>query len=300
MTTPSTSGRRRNRIHLAKPLLLLVVGLEVLFLVGPIAITLVLSFSKARILVFPPDGFSLHWYTNVIHSEQWTGAALNSLEISGSVMVLSALLGAPAAYALVRCNVKLRQFVTGMVLLPLVTPLILLALGYAIMLLPRGYAATPEGLIFAQTAITVPYMVLNCMVGLQGIPLNVEAAAASLGAGKIRTFAEVTLPLMKRGLLAGAIFAFLTSWDDATVVLFITGPHLTTLPIYLLTTIQDDLNPEVAAVAGYLFMLVLLLAAAVVLTGGVRGVGRPMRKAESTSRTVDESVASDVSRVESA
>jgi putative spermidine/putrescine transport system permease protein len=273
----------------------LIIALEIVFLLGPIAITIVLSFSKTRILTFPPHGFSLQWYSSVVHSSQWTSSALVSLEISAAVMLLSAVIGVPAAYALTRYRFPGRSVVLGILMAPLIIPVILLGLGFAILLIERGYAATPEGLIFAQTIIAVPYMTLNCMISLQAIPRDLESAAASLGAGRVTTFRRVILPLMRRGMIAGAIFAFLASWDDATAVIFITGPRLTTLPVYLLTTVEDDLNPQVAAVAGFLFVLVLVIAAAIIASGGTHGtinLRRTAAQAPITDRAQPESIAS--------
>lgn len=286
--TGSYSAARARRVG-AKAGLWFVVALEIVFLVGPIIATLVLSLSESRILQFPLRGLSLKWYESVIHDSQWTSSALVSLEISGIVMIVSALLGAPAAYALVRGRLPAQKLIIGVMLSPLIMPPILLAVGFAVILINRGYVATPFGLVFAQAIIAVPYMTLNCMINLQSIPRDIELAAMSLGAGKIRTFLRITLPLMRRGLIAGAIFSFLAAWDDATVVLFITGPRLTTLPVYLLTTVQDDLSPEVAAVAGFLFTFALMIAATVVLTGGMRGFGG--RRTGEEGRAMPESTA---------
>lgn len=267
-------------------LLWLVVAIEIVFLVGPIIATVVLSLSDSRILAFPVESFSVKWYAAVLAESQWVNSALVSLEISGVVVLVAFAVGAPAAYALVRGGFPGRPVLLGILLTPLITPTILLAVGFAIILIDRGYAATPEGLVFAQAIIAVPYMTLNCAISLRSIPRDVEHAAMSLGANRMRTFLHVTLPLMRRGLVAGAIFSFLAAWDDATAVLFITGPRLTTLPVYLLTTVQDDLNPEVAAVAGFLFAFAMLIAAAVVVTGGVQGVGG-LRRRQTVTATAE-------------
>lgn len=275
--TPASAVASVRRVG-GRAVLWVVVAIEVAFLVGPIIATMILSFSSSRILAFPVKSFSLKWYQAVLHDPQWVDSALVSLEISAIVMLAAAVVGAPAAYALVRGRLPGSQVFLGVLLTPLITPTILLAVGFAIILIDRGYAATPAGLVFAQTVIAVPYMTLNCAISLRSIPRDLELAAMSLGANRIRTFFRVTLPLMRRGLVAGAIFAFLAAWDDATAVLFITGPRLTTLPVYLLTTVQDDLNPEVAAVAGFLFMFAVLIAGAVMVMGGIQGVGGVRRR----------------------
>lgn len=254
---------------------------EIALLVGPLVVTLILSFSATSGLNFPPHGWSDKWYVAVASDPQWRQSALLSLQAAALVTVVSSVLGLLASYALIRGRVPGRTVLTGYFLLPLVTPTMILALGLALVLTAWGLSGTLLGLVFGQSVLALPFVIVNVSVSLRAVDRNLELAAQSLGAHPFRSFLVITLPLIKRGIAAGAVFAFLASWDNAIVALFLTGPGFQTLPIQLLDTVQDFINPSVAAVTGYL----TLVALAAVIGVFVVGRGFPTR---ATSRRGDE------------
>ena len=265
-------------------LAILVAG-EVLFLLGPTIITVIISLGKSPIVQFPPAGFSVVWYKLVATSSQWTVPALTSLVAATLVMVIGTTIGVAASFAIVRSGVRFRSAAASLLLLPLITPAMLISLGLALVMTSLRLAGTMEGLVIAQGVTAVPYVIVNCSISLRNIDPSVEWAAQSLGATPGRTLLHITVPLMRRGLIAAAMFAFLASWDDAIIALFLNGPSLTTLPVFLLGQASQNPSPAIAAAAGYLSFVALLVFALVVSVGmGIptAGVARP--RAEQNGR----------------
>jgi ABC-type spermidine/putrescine transport system permease subunit II len=243
------------------------------FLLGPLVITLFESFSPSQFLVFPPGGFSLTWYGNVATDTQWTSAAWTSLRASLLVALFATLIGVPAAYALSRGNRWWHRVSATVLLLPLVTPTMILSLGISLLCLTINLAGTLTGLVLAQSVLALPFVIVNNMVSFRDLDQNLIRAGRSLGASPLRVFLHVVFPLIRRGLLAGAMFAFLASWDDAVIALFLVGPGFTTLPVQLLNSLQDGISPAIAAVGGYLTLVAVLAVslASVVQRGTRRG-----------------------------
>jgi len=262
----------------ARTVAVLFVAAVIAFLVGPLLVTIAMSLTSTNYLVFPPSGMSFKWYTQVLESAEWRQSALISLIVATLVSVAASGLGLPAAYALVRAQrLRLRGALTGFFVLPLLTPIMVLALGQAILELTVGYSATIIGLVFAETAIALPFVVLNNAISIRAVDRNLELAAQTLGATPMLVFWRVTLPLIRRGLIAGALFAFIASWDEAAITIFLTGPGFYTLPIQLLNQVEDYLSPAVAAVSGCLTLVALVASFAAFLlnrAGGTRIFGR--------------------------
>lgn len=213
MTATATRGRGR-RIGPARVILYVVCGLVILFLVAPILIVIPLSFSSAQYLTFPPPGFSLQWYRTFFGRSDWTGAALLSLWVGVSVMGLATALGTLASLGLVRGRFRGRQTINSFVVSPMVVPGIIVAIGVYFFYARIGIIGNPVALITAHTALALPFVVVNVSATLYGFDERLEYAAMSLGANRWRTFWQVTLPIIRPGVLAGALFAFITSWDE--------------------------------------------------------------------------------------
>ncbi len=230
-------------------------GLVLLFLMAPVLIVLILSFSSARFLSFPPPGLSLQWYAHFFSTSAWTGAAVTSLWIGLVVTVLSILLGTPAAIGLVRGNFPGKKLANGLILSPIIVPGIIVAIGVYYAYARYQLVGNPLALVLAHTSLAAPFVVINVASALTGVDPRLEQAARNLGAGPLATFRQVTLPLVQPGIFAGAIFAFSTSFDELLVALFLSGSTAVTLPRRIWEQIRFDIEPTIAAASSLLIGL---------------------------------------------
>jgi putative spermidine/putrescine transport system permease protein len=239
---------------------LILVAALVVFL--PLVLTLYLSVFNETLIVFPPHGYTLAWYPRI-----WPafGAALRtSLEIAVAAVVISLLIGVPAGIGLSRYRFRGRGLVSTVLLAPLTVPGVAIGLGVfvaAVLVEEQTGAAisgSPALLVAAHVLITLPWVVRLCLASLANLDRAAEEAAASLGARPLLVIWRVTLPAMRGGIVAGALFAFVISFENLEMTVFLTAPGMTTLPIALLQYLQYHIDPLVAAVA----------VAQVVLVGG--------------------------------
>jgi putative spermidine/putrescine transport system permease protein len=226
-----------------------VAGLILLFLLLPLFIVFPLSISSGNYLSFPPPGFSLRWYESFFDSRSWTGAALVSLQVAVPVMLVSVLLGTPAAIGLSRAEFRGKRLVNALVLSPIIVPGIIVAIGAYFVYARFGLVGHPVALILGHTCLAVPFVVINVGAALKGVDPQLERAAQSLGASPWATFRQVTLKLIAPGILAGAVFAFITSFDELLVALFLSGTSAVTLPRRMFDEIRYDIDPTIAAVS---------------------------------------------------
>jgi putative spermidine/putrescine transport system permease protein len=226
-----------------------------LYLLFPILIVMPLSFSAGTYLSFPPPGFSLRWYANFFTRADWLGAAGLSLWIGGAVMALATALGTPAALALVRGDFRGRRLLAAFIISPLIAPVIIVAIGVYFFYARLGLVGNPYALVLAHTCLAVPFVVINVSATLQGFDERLEQAAMNLGATPWRTFWQVTFPLIRPGVLAGALFAFISSFDELVVALFVSGSTAVTLPRKMWESIRFEIDPTIAAVSSILVVL---------------------------------------------
>jgi putative spermidine/putrescine transport system permease protein len=236
-----------------------VVGLILLFLAFPIIVVMVVSFSSATYLTFPPPAFGLKWYEAYFDSADWLQTTWLSLWVAAAVVVLATLLGTLAALGIARLPKPLRIIASGLILSPLIVPIIVVAIGIYYAYARYGLVGTPIGLIFAQTCLAVPFVVTSVSASLAGIDPRLEQAALSLGATPQATFFQVTLPLIRPGVLVGALFAFITSFDELVVALFISGSGAITLPRRMWDDLRFQIDPTIAAVSTLTIVLTVLL-----------------------------------------
>ncbi len=236
-----------------------------LVLVAPTIIIAIMSLSAGILLHFPPQGFSLHWYREFLGNETWTRAIGNSVRIGVTSAALAAALGTLMALGMVRGRYPCQEMFRSLVVGPLVVPPIVLAIGLYFMFSRWHLTGTFSGLIAAHTALGLPFVVLVVSSSLRTLDRSLEQAAYNLGAGPVRTFLRVTLPLMLPSILVGGLFAFITSWDDVIVAYFLSTPIVRTLPVVMWAATRESTNPTLAAVATFLsavstaLLLVLLL-----------------------------------------
>jgi putative spermidine/putrescine transport system ATP-binding protein len=227
-----------------------IAGLVLLFLVLPVLALVPMSVSAARWLELPPRELSLRWYVTFFTDRDWIEATLVSLRVAAGASALAVVLGTLAGVGLARGRFPGRAVVRTLALSPLVVPLMVLAIALYYVFGRAGLVGTVGGLVLAHALLGVPYVVLNVEAGLRVFDVRLERAARSLGASAWQAFWRVTLPLIRAGVLAGALFAFVASLDEVVVAMFLSGTSAITLPKLMWDSItQDELNPVVAAVA---------------------------------------------------
>jgi putative spermidine/putrescine transport system permease protein len=235
--------------------------LAAVLLTAPMFIVVPMSFSTAASLEFPPPGFWLGYYRQVFADPNWTGAVRNSVLIALGAMALAMAFGVPAAFALVRHRFRLRPLFRLLVLLPLIVPHIVMALGYYGYFGALGLVQSMPGVILAHACLSIPLVVLTLTSALVSFDRRVESAAANLGASPFTTFRLVTFPILRPAFLVAAFLAFIYSFDETVIAIFISGRDSATLPRQMFISFQMEADPSISAVS------TLLLAAVLGATG---------------------------------
>lgn len=232
--------------------------LTALFLLVPTLIIVPMSFTTTPKLEFPPVGFTLGWYLKVLSDPDWLAALRNSLLVGVATAGLAAILGTAAALALAAAEFRGKVLVLGLLLSPIVTPVIVLAVGIYMVFARWGLAGTLPGVIAAHTVLAVPFVVVSVMASLKMVNPNLSLASAGLGGGRWFTFRRVTLPLISPGVISGAVFAFITSWDEVVIAIFVTNTESRTVPIMIWNQVRSNLDPATAAVGAILIAFSVL------------------------------------------
>ncbi|MBN9086069.1 MAG: ABC transporter permease [Reyranella sp.] len=235
--------------------------LLVAFLLAPIAIVVVFALNPTPYISFPPVGVSLRWFQKFFAGSDFMNALALSLWVALCVLVLSVVIGGACALALARGRLPGRTFLTAFFMSPLMLPAILTGLALFQSYLLAGIGRPVWGLIMAHTLVAVPYVLRTTLAVLHNFDHRIEEAAAALGASPTRVFFEVTLPLIRPGVFAGGVFAFIVSFDQFPVSLFLVMPKNETLPVVLFNYMKFDLDGAIAAAS----MVSILLALSVVL-----------------------------------
>lgn len=242
-----------------------------LFLALPIALIVVTSFGKDAFGSFPPDSWTLGWYKVLFaDGSKWPTALSLSALIASLTTVFSLLLGITAATALVRSNLPLRSAVYGLVLAPLVIPQVVIALGLFLLFEPAAMLGSPIAIALGHTVLASPIAVMILMATLKGIDERLEDAAASMGANRLTVARRITLPLAMPGMIAAAIFSFITSFDEFFISQFLSSVDTVTLPVQVFNVLQFDVDPSVTAISAVLIAIAVL---ALVLVAAVRRLG---------------------------
>lgn len=251
--------RRFNRARCLRGLALyLVDGLIVAFILAPIVIVIIVSFSSGEFVRFPPPGLSLKWYPQVFRLEGFVDAYFLSLKLALIVTCLSLILGATASLSMVRYAFPGKEFLTSLFLSPLIFPAIVTGIALLQFFSMLRVTSSFAMLVIGHTVITIPYVVRTVTASLVGMNRNVEAAARVLGADLLQTFFFITLPLIRPGILAGGIFAFIISFDNYTVSLFLRDASTATIPIRIFLYIEHTFDPSTAAASSVLVFMSLL------------------------------------------
>ncbi|GAB2944131.1 MULTISPECIES: ABC transporter permease [Aquaspirillum] len=229
-------------------------GLVLLFLIAPILVIVPLSFNAEAFFTYPMPGLSLRWYLDFFGSAEWQRALYNSLFFGIATTLLSMFLGTLAALGLARPEFPWRGPVMALIISPMIVPLIIAAVGMFLFYADWGLVNTRLGMVLAHTALATPFVVITVTATLTGFDARLLRAAASLGANPVTTFRRVTLPMILPGMVSGGIFAFVTSFDEVVVALFLAGSEQRTLPRQMWSGIREQLSPTILAAATLLVL----------------------------------------------
>jgi len=233
----------------------LLVALIFAFLLGPLLVIIWASFFADKILVFPPSGYTVSWFARAWEMAEFANGFLLSLQVAACATVISLALGVPAALAIERFSFPGRETIRQCLLSPMYVPAIVAGAAVYIyyiqveILLGFQLAATFSGLVLAHSLIALPWTMRLVCASLVTANTTSEEAARSLGANAIQTFFLVTLPIIRPGIIASAMFSFIASFSDLEKSLFLIGPGKTTLPIAIVNYLEWSLDPTISAVA---------------------------------------------------
>jgi len=243
-------------------------GLIFFFLVAPIIVMIPLSFNAQpyftftrEMLTLNPEGFSLRWYQDLFSSDSWMRSIRNSFVIGIAATLIATTLGTLAALGLSRSEMPAKGFIMGLLISPMIVPLIISAAGMFFFYSSVGLANTFPGVILAHAALGTPFVVITVTATLVGFDNSLTKAAASMGAGPARTFFKVQMPLILPGVISGGLFAFITSFDEIVIVLFLAGVEQRTIPREMWSGIREQISPTILAVATILVLISILLLA---------------------------------------
>jgi putative spermidine/putrescine transport system permease protein len=239
---------------------LLGVGAAVsLFLLLPVLFIVALSFGDSQWLMFPPPGWTWRWYGMLFSDPGWLDSLITSVELGVVVMVLSVVLGLFASLALTRGSFRGRALLKAFFLTPMVLPVVVLAVALYAFFLRIGLTGTLVGFVIGHLIIALPFSIIAISNSLESFDTALEDAALICGASPFEVKWRVTLPAIRLGLFAAAIFSFLASWDEVVVSIFMASPTLQTLPVRIWSTLRQDLTPVIAAASSLLVCLTVIL-----------------------------------------
>lgn len=234
--------------HTSRWLLCAVAALIGIWLILPLAIIVPISFSGEDSFRFPPQQWTFARYASLA-DPSWYTAFLNSCVIAALVALASAVLGVLVAFGLTRSRSPAMLVLRAVVLAPQVVPIIVFGLGLYLVFLRWNITGTLLGFVIAHTVLAIPFVVVPVSAALETFDRSLERASASLGAGPVATFFQITFPIIRPAVLSGAFLAFLASFDELVLALFLKSPSFYTLPVLLYRRMTDSIDPTVAAVA---------------------------------------------------
>ena len=237
-----------------------------LFLMLPILILVPLSFNAGSFFTFTeemlrldPAGYSLRWYEAFFADPKWMLAIKNSFIIAISSSFIAVILGTIASIGLNSDKMPFRSFMMVILISPMIIPLIILAAGMYFFYSYIGLSGSYTGLIIAHAILGVPFVVINVLSSLNAYDLNLSKASTSLGASRVYTFFHVMFPLIKPGIISGWLFAFITSFDEVIIIIFLAGPEQRTIPRQMFSGLREQISPTILAASSLLLLLSVVL-----------------------------------------
>ncbi len=244
----------------SRRLWLYAVGILVLtFLMAPSLIIVPMSFSDSAFLQFPPPAWSLRWYHAYLGSVEWREATMVSVKAAILTTLIATPLGTAAAYSLHAGQFRFTGTIQALLAVPLIVPVILIGIGAFFLYAWLGINNTLTGLVLAHTVLAIPLVAITVLSGLKTYDMNQELVARSLGATRLRAFLFITVPQIRFSIVSGALFAFITSFDEAVVSFFISGGETSTLTRRMFSALRDQIDPTIAAISTCLIILSVVL-----------------------------------------
>jgi putative spermidine/putrescine transport system permease protein len=268
--------RRRNGLEASSFRLTMwgLAALSFVLLVAPSVVVLVVSFTSGYSLRFPPPGYSLRWYTSLLDAWQLQFAAGNSLKIAVATTVLAVVMAVPAALAIARSPSARARVLDSLFMSPLVLPALSFGLAALMFFSLIGLPVSPLTLVIGHVIVCVPFVLRTTVASLAQLQSSLLESSASLGASRLYTFRRITLPLIRPGILAGAFIAFMSSFDNVPVSLFLRDARTDMLPIRMWQDLEGKLDVSIAAVSGVMIVLTLSL---MMLMERMSGLSRRLR-----------------------
>ncbi|MFJ7730034.1 ABC transporter permease [Neobacillus sp. NPDC097160] len=245
--------------------------ITIIYILIPLIVVIPASFTSASYPSFPPEGFSFQWYTKLLDRPEFMEAMMNSVKFALFAAFFSVLFGTLGAMAIAKYDIPGKTYITALLTSPLSVPQLVLGIALLIFFTPLMLAGTSTGFLLAHIIICIPYVIRLVLTGLSGFDYNLERAASILGANPFVVFWKVTLPLIRPAIISGGLFAFLTSFDNVTVSMFMISPDMRTLPIEIFSQMQDAYNPIVASVSSVVIFISVIL---IVILEKMQGVGK--------------------------
>ncbi|NIY78716.1 ABC transporter permease [Celeribacter sp. HF31] len=247
-------------------------GLIFFFLIAPIVVVIPLSFNAQDFFTFTPEmlrldpeGYSLKHYRDFFSNSDWQLALWNSLKIAPLATILSVSLGTLAAIGLSQPHVPFRRAIMALLISPMIVPLIISAAGMYFFFSRIGLQGTYAGVVLAHAALGIPFVIITVTATLVGFDNSLTRAAANMGADPVTTFFRVQMPLILPGVISGALFAFITSFDEVIVILFVGSASQKTLPWQMFIGLREQISPTILAVATILVVISIALLTTVEL-----------------------------------
>jgi len=254
------------------PALIGFTALVYVFLIGPLVIIFGAAISDTSYLTFPPQGLTLHWFENIWAISAFRRTIITSLQIAFLATTIALIIGIPAAYALNRYRVQLPGWLSTLFVLPILVPEIVM--GFSLLRSVNVDSGVPIffTLLIGHTLLVLPYVIRVISAALSSFDFSIEEAAISLGSRPAKTFFTIVLPNVRSGVIAAFILAFITSINDVSVSLFLTGPGISTLPIQILAHVEQFFDPTIASVSVLLMALTVIVMIIVERTLGLTAV----------------------------
>ncbi len=247
--------------------LYIVAGLVMIFLVAPTVIVVPMSFSDSQYLEFPPRVWSTRWYDHYLASSEWMSATATSLKVAVLTMLVATPLGVMAAYGLHVASFRYAQLLFVTLITPMMVPVVLIGIGVFYVYARLQLVNTITGIVLAHTILALPLVLIVTGAGLKSYDMNQERVARSLGATRFYAFMTITLPQIRFSVITGALLAFITSFDEVIIAMFVSGGDNSTLTRSMFNALRDQIDPTIASISTIMVLISTTLLVASQLFG---------------------------------
>ncbi|MGG1662162.1 ABC transporter permease [Brevibacillus sp. NRS-1366] len=235
------------------------VGIILAAVIAPILVVIPMSFTSVSYFQFPPPGYSLKWYETFFDNQLWIESLLRSLTVALFTAIVSIIMGTMASVAVTRLNFWGKKLFMSLMVAPMIIPVIIVGIALYNSFSQMKLANSLAGLVLAHSILAIPIVFMSVTASLKGVDRNLELAAVGLGSTPSGAFFKVTLHLIRPAILSGGLFAFITSFDELVLTIFLAGPKTKTLPLAMWENIQIQVDPTIAAVSTLLIVGTVIL-----------------------------------------